>query len=113
MSAPRLNRRLVLEAPDRVPDGAGGYRQTWVALGGDVGRGEARDGAGEARGLRGDLLGALPDLRARRAGGRPVAARGRSKGSAMAGGSNRIHAVTEADPAARFLVCYTYEEGAA
>jgi head-tail adaptor len=28
-----LSRRLVLEAPDRVPDGAGGFSETWVALG--------------------------------------------------------------------------------
>ena len=33
MSMPRLNRRLTLESPGRVPDGAGGYEQTWTALG--------------------------------------------------------------------------------
>ncbi|MGR3371160.1 head-tail adaptor protein [Pseudooceanicola nanhaiensis] len=30
---PRLNRKLVLEAPVRVADGAGGFVETWVALG--------------------------------------------------------------------------------
>lgn len=28
-----LNRRLVLEAPERQSDGAGGFRENWVALG--------------------------------------------------------------------------------
>lgn len=29
----RLNRRLVLEMPARVPDGAGGFTQSWLPLG--------------------------------------------------------------------------------
>lgn len=33
MNAPQLNRRLDLEAPQRVPDGAGGFTESWVALG--------------------------------------------------------------------------------
>jgi len=33
MSLPRLNRHLVLEAKNRVPDGLGGYTEAWVALG--------------------------------------------------------------------------------
>ena len=33
MAAPRLNRRLVLEAPQRVPDGAGGFTESWAVLG--------------------------------------------------------------------------------
>lgn len=33
MSTPRLNRRLTLEAPTRVSDGAGGFEESWVALG--------------------------------------------------------------------------------
>lgn len=34
MSAPvRLLRRLVLEGPERAPDGAGGFTVTWTALG--------------------------------------------------------------------------------
>ena len=31
--APRLNRKMVLEAPVRVPDQAGGYTVVWQALG--------------------------------------------------------------------------------
>jgi head-tail adaptor len=33
MNAPRLNRQLLLEAPDQVSDGAGGFAQVWVPLG--------------------------------------------------------------------------------
>ena len=33
MSSPRLNRKLVLEAPERVSDGAGGFSEAWVPLG--------------------------------------------------------------------------------
>ena len=33
MSAPRLNRQLVLEAPNVLGDGAGGFVQGWVPLG--------------------------------------------------------------------------------
>ncbi len=33
MSAPVLNRKLTLEAPVRMPDGAGGYARTWAPLG--------------------------------------------------------------------------------
>lgn len=33
MTAPQLNRSLVLEAPLKVADGAGGYTRTWEPLG--------------------------------------------------------------------------------
>lgn len=33
MNAPRLTRALTLEAPERVSDGAGGYTESWIALG--------------------------------------------------------------------------------
>ncbi|MFW2543525.1 phage head closure protein [Primorskyibacter sp. 2E107] len=33
MSGVNLNRRLVLESPEAVADGAGGYSQSWQALG--------------------------------------------------------------------------------
>ena len=46
MSAPRLNRKLVLEAPTRVADGAGGYTVTWAALGGRLGRGDGAQRGG-------------------------------------------------------------------
>lgn len=33
MTGPQLNRRLYLEAPERVADGSGGYVETWKVLG--------------------------------------------------------------------------------
>jgi SPP1 family predicted phage head-tail adaptor len=33
MSLPRLNRRLTVEKPVRVPDDAGGYVETWTPVG--------------------------------------------------------------------------------
>jgi len=33
MARPRLSRPLVLEAPDRAPDGAGGFTQVWTVRG--------------------------------------------------------------------------------
>ncbi len=33
MKLPRLNRRLTLESPQRVPDDAGGFSESWVPVG--------------------------------------------------------------------------------
>ncbi len=47
--SPHLNRRLVLEAPVRVDDGAGGFALTWVQQGvlwGEVVAGSGSDSAG-------------------------------------------------------------------
>lgn len=33
MKTPRLNRKLMLETPQQVSDGAGGFAQIWVPLG--------------------------------------------------------------------------------
>ncbi|MEJ1992965.1 MAG: phage head closure protein [Maritimibacter sp.] len=33
MTAPHLNRKLLLEAPQQIADGAGGYTTSWIALG--------------------------------------------------------------------------------
>ncbi|MDW4496816.1 head-tail adaptor protein [Sulfitobacter sp. D35] len=41
---PRLNRRLVLETPETIPDGAGGFDSVWVALGTIWGEVTARTG---------------------------------------------------------------------
>jgi len=46
MSPPRLNRRLTLEAPQRVPDASGGFQIVWVPLGviwGDCRAGSVRE----------------------------------------------------------------------
>lgn len=33
MGAPKLNRKLALQSPQRMPDGAGGWSVTWATLG--------------------------------------------------------------------------------
>ena len=112
MSAPRLNRRLVLEAPDRVPDGAGGYRQVWVPLGEMWA--EVKPGMGREKPAGFAVISAVHYRIYVR--GAPVGAPSRPRAEQRfrdGGRLYRIHAVTEADPSARFLVCYAYEEGAA
>lgn len=112
MSTPRLNRALVLEAPVRAGDGAGGFAESWSAVGtlwADV---SARSG------------------RARGAAEMPVASvvyrivvRAAPEGSSMrpkAGQRFRdgariyaIRAVAERDGDGHYLVCFSDEEVAA
>lgn len=50
MSAPRLNRPLVLETSVRVADGAGGFAESWAALGqvwAELRPGSGREAGGE------------------------------------------------------------------
>ncbi|QBF32272.1 phage head closure protein [Thalassococcus sp. S3] len=109
MNAPCLNRKLVLEAPVRTADGAGGFVESWTALGelwADV---TARSG------------------RERAQAGTPVAAmsykivvRGAPMGSAQRPQPEQrfrdgdrvfvIHAVAERDPQGRYLTCFADEE---
>ena len=109
MSAPRLNRRLVLEAPDRVPDGAGGWTEVWVALGEMWGAVEAGYGREKPVGYA-NVSAVHYRVYVR---GAPVGAPSRPRAEhrfRMNGRVFQIHAVTEDDPAGRFLVCYCYEE---
>jgi len=112
MKPVRLSRKLVLEAPERVPDGAGGYAEGWQALGevwAEVAARTGREKQGEAGAVstvsyritvRGAPVGAsnrpLPDQRFRD-GARVF----------------RILAVAERDPDGRYLTCFTQEEVAA
>ena len=107
MSAPVLSRRLVLEAPDRVPDGAGGFSETWIALGHVwaeiVPRGAGRevDAAASRMQLR-ITVRAAPEG----APSRPTAAMRFREGARV----YRIGAVSEADATGRYLVCFATEE---
>lgn len=109
MTAPHLNRGLVLEGVVRTADGAGGYTETWTALGtlwAAVRPGAGSDVPGEEQ-----VLAAVPYR---------FTVRGAPFGSAsrpMAGQRFRegerlfpILAVAEADPAGRFLTCFVREE---
>ena len=107
-----LNRRLVLEAPERVADGAGGYVDGWVQLGelwAEVTARTGREKQGEAVPVsnvgyritvRGAPVGAsnrpLPDQRFR-------------EGTRVF----RILAVAERDPNGHYLTCFAEEEVAA
>jgi head-tail adaptor len=107
MSAPVLSRRLVLEAPDRVPDGAGGYSESWVALG------HVWAEIVAPRGRAGSRCGCLTDefritVRAAPEGApsRPTATMRFRDGARL----YRIGAVSEADATGRYLVCIASEE---
>lgn len=109
MSAPRLTRRMVLEARSELPDGAGGFALSWVALGevwAAVAPGTGREGGAEAVTLgevavRITLRGAPEG-----AASRPMAGQRLREGGRLF----RILAVTEADPAGRYLTCFAREE---
>ncbi len=108
-SQPVLTRRLVLEARRREPDGAGGYVETWEALG--VHWAEVKPRRGRA--LASDALpkAVIPVdivVRAMAPGrpGRPRADQRFREGTR----TWRIEAVSEADRGAHFLVCEAREE---
>lgn len=109
MSAPRLNRRLVLEEAARVPDGGGGHRLTWVALGtlwGRIEAGAGRERAGEFVTL--SSLACRITVRAAAPGApsRPKPEQRFREGQRLF----RITAVTEADAEGRYLTCFAEEE---
>ncbi len=109
MSGPVLSRRLILERPARVADGAGGFALSWDTVG--TLWGEVKPGAGSERAgveisvatvpyritVRGAAVGSparpAPDQRFRD-GGRIYV----------------ILAVTERDPAGAYLTCFAREE---
>ncbi len=108
----RLNRQLVLEMPARVPDGAGGFTQSWMPLGKLWARVIARTGR-EAAGVAGPLsrIGYKIIVRGAPAGSeaRPQPEQRFREGERL----YRIVAVTEDDADGRYLVCTAKEETAA
>ncbi|MGR3759626.1 head-tail adaptor protein [Roseobacteraceae bacterium NS-SX3] len=109
MSAPRLSRRLVLEDPQRSPDGAGGLQEAWVALGEHWAAVEALSGgaaAAEAASLSRQRY--RITLRAAPAGSpaRPRPGQRFREGSRL----YRIGGVSEADARGRYLTCFAAEE---
>ena len=109
MSAPRLNRKLVLESEERVADGAGGFTKAWVAQG-EV---WAEIKAGSGRETDGELVtvSTVPYRITVRAA--PVGAPSRPKpDQRFREGSRvfRILAVTERDSDGLYLSCFAREE---
>ncbi|MEM7722882.1 MAG: head-tail adaptor protein [Pseudomonadota bacterium] len=106
MTRPDLTRALVLEAPVRVPDGGGGYAEDWSPLGtvwADVSpRGAGREGVSGSKLALKITLRAVPQ----EAASRPKPGmRFRERARLY-----EIEAVTEADAAGRYLICFAREE---
>ncbi len=105
-----LNRRLVLEEPVRVSDGAGGFTENWVAKGtlwASVKAGTGRERFGAAASLS-----SVPYRIVVR--GAPIGAPSRPAADQRFRDGVRIFAivgVTEYDPDGRYLTCYANEEG--
>lgn len=106
MRAAHLNRRLVLEAPSRLADGAGGYSEVWVARGqiwaAVAPRGAGREVDQAARLQLTITMRAVPQG----AAARPDATMRFREGARI----YRIVAVHEADPLGRWLSCFAIEE---
>ena len=109
MNAPRLNRKLILEEAQRVPDGAGGYALTWVALGtlwARIEPGTGRERAGEFV-----TLSQVPYRITVRAAVQGAPSRPRPEQRLRDGARIfRITAVTEEDPEGHYLTCFAQEE---
>lgn len=109
MGAPGLNRRLVLEEAQRVPDGAGGYSESWVGLGTLWARVEPGTG-------REVLSGAVAQSRLRlkitvRAAPHGAPSRPRPDQRFREGARlYRILSVAAQDDGARYLTCLAEEE---
>jgi head-tail adaptor len=106
---PHLNRKLVLEAPQQVPDGAGGLTEIWVSLGAVW----AEVKAGSGREVEEDFLtlSYVPYRITVRAAPPGALSRPRPEQRLREGGRiYRILAVADADPAGRFLTCFAREE---
>ena len=105
----RLDRALVLEEPQRVADGAGGFVVTWAALGnlwGELTPGTGREAAGEEF-----LQASVPYRITVRAA--PVGAQSRPKPEQRLRDGTRIFtilAVAERDVRGQYLICFAREE---
>ena len=104
-----LNRKLVLEAPQRVQDGAGGHSEVWTA----VGTVWAQVTAGTGREIAGQFVtvSSVPYKIVVR--GAPVGAPSRPKPDQRFREGSRIFlikAVADRDPEGRYLTCFAQEE---
>ena len=109
MSAPVLNRPLVLEAPERLADGAGGFTLTWTALGtlwAEVVPGSGREAAGVEV-----TTAQVPYRITTRAA--PIGSSQRPKAEQRLRDGARIFtilAVSERDARGQYLTCFAREE---
>lgn len=109
MKSPVLNRKLVLEDPQQVPDGAGGFTTSWIALG-EIWA-ALKAGTGRERDVEGMTASTIPWKVTVRAAPHGSPSRPRPEQRLRSGTRVfRIVAVAEADPDGRFLTCYAQEE---
>ncbi|MDX1785114.1 MAG: head-tail adaptor protein [Roseovarius sp.] len=104
-----LNRQLVLEAPQRTADGAGGFDEVWTVQGTLWAQVKARSGR-ERMGGGAQMSNTAYRITVRAA---PYGSPSRPKPEQRFRDGPRIfriEAVAEADPLARFLTCYAQEE---
>jgi head-tail adaptor len=105
----RLSRLLVLEAPQSVADGAGGFVQSWAALG--TVWAEVTPGAGREVTAAEGILATTPYRITLRAA--PVGSTARPKPDQRLRDGARIFiilTVSERDAEARYLICTAREE---
>jgi head-tail adaptor len=109
MSLPTLNRLLMLEEPQRVPDGAGGYSETWRALGSLWAQVSTRSGRESER--HATAIAATSYRITVR--GAPFGALERPRPEQRFRDGDRVYlirAVAEADTLGRYLTCFATEE---
>ncbi|MGI1663330.1 head-tail adaptor protein [Palleronia sp. KMU-117] len=112
MIRPRLNRPLALEVAERLPDGAGGFVDSWSALG--TLWAEIRPGAGDERAQDFATLSRVSCRILVRAAPVGAPSRPRPEQRFRDGGRVwRILAVTESDATGAYLTCFAREEVAA
>ncbi len=109
MTLPNLNRKLVLEEAQKTPDGAGGFIETWVALGehwAEIAPGTGREKAAEFM-----TVSSIPFRITVRAAAHGAPSRPKPEQRFRAGNRFfRILAVTESDSTAQYLMCFAQEE---
>ena len=109
MKLPNLNRRLTLEAPQDVPDGAGGFDRIWMPMGEHWAEVTFASGRETSNGPTAVAQNALRIVvRASPVGtaARPLPSQRFREGTRV----YRIETVAEADQAGRFLMCRAQEE---
>ena len=109
MALPHLNRALVLEAPERAPDGAGGFIDTWVVLGtlwADVKPGTGRERSEGPAPISAVALHIVVRAAPEGSSARPKPGQRLREGGRI----YAISAVREWDAQARYLTCFATEE---
>lgn len=112
MTAPRLSRKLVLEVPEHVPDGAGGFTEGWAVRGllwAELKAGSGREVAGDAAPISASSYRITVRAAPHGAPSRPEPNHRFREGARIF----KILAVSERDPGARYLTCFAREESSA